>query len=97
LFEYDACERLPQVKRDRLPVAGYQLAAMLFFFIFADRLLGRIEGHEETAWYWLGAGSWELMFVSGALSLVCHLLFWHRVLDPGHHRTRAENNGPPGT
>lgn len=74
---------------------GYQLAAMLCFFIFANSLLGRIEGHEATAWFWLSTGSWELMFVSGVLSLVCQLLFWHRVLDPGHHRNRAESSGPP--
>jgi hypothetical protein len=76
---------------------GYELAAMLCFFIFADSLLGRIEGHEETAWFWLSSGSWELLLLSGILSVVCQLLFWHRVLDPGHHRTRAESSGPPET
>jgi hypothetical protein len=54
---------------------GYQLTAMLCFLIFADNLLGRIEGHEETV-SWLSSGRWELMFVSGVLSVVCQLLFW---------------------
>jgi hypothetical protein len=36
---------------------GYQLAAMLCFLIFADSLLGRIEGHEETVWFWPRSGS----------------------------------------
>jgi hypothetical protein len=30
---------------------GYQLAAMLCFLIFADNLLGRMEGHEATVWF----------------------------------------------
>ena len=53
---------------------GYQFAAMLCFFIFANSLVERIEGHEETAWFWLSSGSWGLIFVSGVLSLVCQLL-----------------------
>jgi hypothetical protein len=32
---------------------GCQLAAMLCLLIFADNVLGRMEGHEETAWFWL--------------------------------------------
>ena len=44
---------------------GYQLAAMLCFLIFADSLLGRIEGHEETVWFGLSSGRWELIFVPG--------------------------------
>ena len=36
------------IRQDEHP-DGYQLAAMQCFFIFADSLLGRIEGNEETA------------------------------------------------
>jgi hypothetical protein len=32
---------------------SYQLAATLCFLIFADNLLGRIEGRGETVWLWL--------------------------------------------
>ncbi len=92
----DATGPTVTIRQDDHP-DGYQLAAMPCFFVFADSLLGRIEGYEETAWFWLSSGSWELMLVSGVLSLVCQLLFWHRVLDPGHHRTRAESSGPPET
>jgi hypothetical protein len=35
---------------------GYQLAAMLCFLIFADNLLGRIEGPGETMWLWAEIG-----------------------------------------
>jgi len=49
---------------------------MLCFLIFADNLLGRIEGHEETVWFWLRSGRWKLIFASGVLGVVCQLLFW---------------------
>jgi hypothetical protein len=88
-----AGEAIP-IRQDDHP-DGYQLAAMLCFLIFADGLLGRFEGHEETVWFWLSSGRRELMFVSGVLGVVCQLLFWYRVLDPGHRRTRAESSGPP--
>jgi len=57
---------------------------MLCFLIFTDNLLGQIEGHEETVWFWLSSGSWELIFVSGVLSVVCQLLFWCGVVRPGN-------------
>ena len=77
------------IRQDDHPY-GYQLAAMLCFLIFADSLLGRIEGHEETVWFWLSSGSWELIFVSGVLGVVCELLFWRGVVAPGNRRTRGE-------
>src|SRR6266851_170618 len=52
---------------------GYQLAAMLCFLLFADNLLRRIEGPGEAMWWCLRSGRWELIFVSGVLSVVCHL------------------------
>ena len=69
---------------------GYQLAAMLCFLIFADNVLGRIEGHEETVWFWLSSGRGELILVSGVLSVVCQLLFWSGVVRPGHRGIRGE-------
>ncbi len=77
------------IRQDDHPY-GYQLAAMLCFLIFADSLLGRIEGHEETVWFWLSSGSWELIFVSGVLGVVCELLFWRGVVAPGNRRTRGD-------
>ena len=77
------------IRQDHRPY-GYQLAAMLCFLIFAHNVLGRIEGHEETVWFWLSSGRWELIFVSGVLSVVCQLLFWCGVVPPGNRRTRGE-------
>jgi hypothetical protein len=69
---------------------GYQLAAMPCFLIFADNVLGRIEGHEEAVWFWLSPGRWELIIVSGVLSVVCQLLFWSGVVRTGHRGTCGE-------
>ena len=77
------------IRQDDRPY-GYQLAAMLCFLIFADNLVGGIEGHEETVWFWPSPGKWELIFVSGILSVVCQLLFWRRVVLPGNRRARGE-------
>ncbi len=67
---------------------GYQLAALLCFLIFADNLLRRIEGHDRMRWFWVSAGRWELILVSGVLCLVCQLLFWSRIVPAGNHRSR---------
>jgi hypothetical protein len=77
------------IRQDHRPY-GYQLAAMLCCFIFADNLLGRIEGHEATVWFWPSPGRRELIFVAGVLSVVCQLLFWRRVVPPGNRRTHGE-------
>ena len=66
------------------------MTAVLGFPILADNLLGRIEGHEETVWFWLSSGQWKLIIVSGVLSVVCQLLFRSEVVRPGHRGTRAE-------
>ncbi len=68
---------------------GYQLAAMLCWLVFTDNLLGQIEG-ENTAWFWLSSGRWELIFVPALLSVVCQLLFWSRVVVKGHCGTHGE-------
>ena len=77
------------IRQDDRPYS-YQLAAMLCFLIFADNLLGRIEGPGETMWFWLRSGRWELIFVSGVLSVVCQLLFWSGVVRRGPHGSRGE-------
>ncbi len=77
------------IRQDDRPYS-YQLAAMLCFLIFADNLLGRIEGPGETMWLWLKSGRWELIFVFGVLSVVCQLLFWSRIVLTGNRRTRGE-------
>ena len=77
------------IRQDHHPYR-YQPAAMLCFLIFADNLLRRIEGPDETTWSWLTSGRWELIFVFGVLSVVCQLLFWSGVVRPGHRGTRGE-------
>ena len=77
------------IRQDDRPYC-YQLAAMLCFVILADNVLGRIEGHDETVWFWLSSGRWELIIVSGVLSVVCQLLFWSGVVRAGHRGTRGQ-------
>ena len=77
------------IRQDHRPL-GYQLAAMLCLLIFTDNLLGQIEGHEKTVWFWLSSGRWELIFAAGLLSVVCQLLFWSGVVGTGHRGTRGE-------
>jgi hypothetical protein len=66
---------------------GYQIAALVCLAVFADNMLRRIEGHEETMFLWVSSGRWELIVVSGMLSVLLQLLFWSEVLDPGDRRT----------
>jgi hypothetical protein len=69
---------------------AYQVAALLCFLVFADNLLGRIEGTGETTWLGLRSGWWALIVPSGVLSVVCQLLFWSTVVPAGNRRTREE-------
>jgi hypothetical protein len=54
------------VRQNNGPCA-YQLAAMLCFLVFADNLLGRIEGTRETTWLWLRSG-WLVLIVASGVS-----------------------------
>jgi len=65
---------------------GYQIAALVCFVVFADNLLRRIEGLGENM-LWVSSGRWELIVVSGTLSVLMQLLFWSEVVDPGTRRT----------
>ena len=74
---------------------GYQIAALVSLVVFADNVMRRIEGPGETMWLWLRSGRWELIFVSGVLSVVCQsvecqLLFWSGIVFTGNGRTRGE-------
>ena len=66
---------------------GYQIAALVCFVVFADNVLRRIEGPGENM-LWVSSGRWELIVVSGMLSVLMQLLFWSEVVDPGNRRTR---------
>ena len=65
---------------------GYQIAALVCFAVFADNVLRRIEGPGENM-LWVSSGRWELIVVSGMLSLLMHLLFWSEVVEHRDRRT----------
>jgi hypothetical protein len=65
---------------------GYQIAALVSFVVFADNVLRRIEGPGENMLS-VSSGRWELIMVSGMLSVLMQLLFWSEVVDPGTRRT----------
>jgi hypothetical protein len=69
---------------------AHQLAALLCFLVFADNLLGRIEGTGVTTWGGLRSGWWAMIVASFVLSLVCQLLFWSTVVPAVNHRTYEE-------
>ena len=77
------------VIRERDHTYGYQLAALLCFAIFADNVLRRIEGADQTVGFWLSSGRWELISVFGILSVALQLLFWSEVVPPAKHRDRS--------
>ena len=65
---------------------GYQIAALVCFVVFADNVLRRIEGRGENM-LWVSSGRWELIVVSGMLSVLMQLLFWSEVVEHGARRT----------
>jgi len=77
------------LRRDRRAY-GYQLAAMPCFLIFLDNLLKRIEGPVDSVWFWVSSGRWELIFATGVLSVVCHLVFWSGIVRMDNRRLRRD-------
>ena len=69
---------------------GYQVAALVCFVVFADNVLRRIEGQQETLFLWVSSGRWETIVVFGMLSVIMQLLFWSEIVDPSNRRTRGE-------
>jgi hypothetical protein len=69
---------------------AYQVAALMCFLIFADNLLGRVEGTADTTWLGLRSGWWALIVASGVLSVVCQLLFWSKVVPESNFRAWRE-------
>jgi hypothetical protein len=89
LFLADAAGEDVTIRQEDRPY-GYQLAAMLCFLVFVDNLLKRIEGDMDIVWPWLSSGRWELILVSGALGVVCEVLFWSRVVHSDNRGVRRE-------
>src|SRR5947209_7357239 len=67
--------------------AGYNIAALLFFFLFLDNLLRGVEGQ---AWkgFWLCSGRLEVVVQFGMLSLVAQFVYWSRIVS-GLHQEHA--------
>jgi hypothetical protein len=68
---------------------GYQVAALVCFVVFADNVLRRMEGQQETMFFWVSSGRWETIVVFGMLSVIMQLLFWSTIVDPGHRTRRG--------
>jgi len=58
---------------------GYNLAALLFFFLFLDNLLRRVEGQGWKG-FWPCSGRFEVVVLFGMLSLVAQLVYWSRIV-----------------
>ena len=69
---------------------AYQLIALLCFVVFADNLLGRIEGTGVSTWYGFRSGWWAMIGASVVLSTVCQLLFWSTVFPAANCRSCRE-------
>ena len=61
------------------PREGYNLAALLFFFLFLDNLLRRVEGQGSEG-FWPSSGRFEVVVLFGMLSLVAQFVYWSRIV-----------------
>src|SRR6516225_3148062 len=58
---------------------GFNIAALLFFFLFLDNLLRHVEGQGWDR-FWPCSGRLELVVVYVVLSLLAHFAFWSRIV-----------------
>src|SRR6266481_4268468 len=58
---------------------GYNIAALLFFFLFLDNLLRRVEGQGWKG-FWPCSGRFEVVVLFGMLSLVAQFVYWSRIV-----------------
>ena len=59
--------------------AGYNIAALLFFFLFLDNLSRRAEGQGWKG-FWPCSGRFEVVVLLGTLSLVAQFVYWSRIV-----------------
>ena len=57
----------------------YNLAALIFLFLFLDNLLRRMEGRGWEG-FWPCSGRLEAMLLFATLSLVAQILYWSRIV-----------------
>jgi hypothetical protein len=55
------------------------LTALLFFFLFLDNLLRRLEGQGWKG-FWPCSGRFEVVVLFGMLSLVGQFVYWSRIV-----------------
>src|SRR5262245_61498913 len=58
---------------------GYNIAALLFFFLFLDNLLRRVEG-QGWGGFWPCSGGFEVMVLYVLLSLLAQFANWARIV-----------------
>jgi len=58
---------------------GYNIAALLPFFLFLDNLLRRVEGQGWKG-FWPCSGRFEVVVLFGMLSLVALFVYWSRIV-----------------
>jgi len=59
--------------------AGYNIAALLFFFLFLDNLLRHAEGQGWKG-FWPCSGRFEVVVLFGMLSLAAQFVYWSRIV-----------------
>jgi len=66
---------------------AYNIAALLFFFLFFDNLLRHFEG-QGWGGFWLCSGRLNVVVLYFVLSLLAHFAFWSRIVSGlNHERT----------
>ena len=69
--------------------AGYNIAALLFFFLFLDNLLRRAEGQGWKG-FWPCSGRLAVVVLFGMLSLVAPFVYWSRIASGPQSRARLK-------
>ena len=59
---------------------GYNIAALLSFFLFLDNLLRREEGQGWSG-FWPCSGRLDLVVLYFVLSLLAHFVFWSQIVN----------------
>jgi hypothetical protein len=78
-FRWLTPEAEESTSADRYSRYSYNIAALLFFFLFLDNLLRREEGQGWVG-FWLCSGSLEVMVLFVLLSLVAQFAYWSRIV-----------------
>src|SRR6267378_1149722 len=75
-LKHEAEESTTADKHSRV---GYNIAALLLFFLFLDNLLRRVEG-QGWGGFWPCSGRFEVMVLYVVLSLLAQFAYWSRIV-----------------